>query len=280
MPDRSWHAWFTAIRAPWKWLPWPPMHRAAGVRSREARLSREKFRRRNPYDSSVVCKLIKLRRIAGIVAGCMLPLAAPAVDTKSPNAPDPDLPQPLDLTVAQPLLASSPFTRAINLSDSITLTGIAYVQGQPVATLTDKRTKENILVSRVPNSRGWSLADAIPSTELRFTSVRILVGPELVTIRYGDAQLAPTTQARYPTDAEALRNDENGKAYVRGSVYLPDADRERYYHGLSREAHNKFREVIRANREMMIKASPEERAAFAKKVFDAVDAEDRARQRR
>jgi len=225
---------------------------------------------------------MKLRRVASIGVGFMLllPRHMPAADAKTPNAPDPDLPQPLDLAVAQPLLESSPFTRAINLSDSITLTGIAYVQGQPVATLTDKRTKENILVSREPNSRGWSLADAIPSTELRFASVRIQVGPELVTIRYGDAQLAPTTQGRYPTDAEAVRNDEHGKPYVRGSVYLPDADRERYYHGLSREAHSKFRDVIRANREMMFKASPEERAAFAKKVFDAVEAEDKARQRK
>lgn len=200
-----------------------------------------------------------------------------AADGKSS---DPDLPQPLDPDVALPPLESSPFTRAINLSDSIALTGIAYVQGVPVATLTDKRTKENILVSKEPNSRGWSLAEAIPGTELRFTSVRIQVGQEIVTIRYGDAQLAPTTQARYPTDAEAIRHDENGKPYVRGSVYLPDADRERYYRGLSREAHDKFRDVIRANREKMFKASPEERAAFAKKVFDAVDAEDRARQRR
>lgn len=203
-----------------------------------------------------------------------------AADRKASRLHDPDLPQPLDANVARPLLESSPFTRAIDLSDSIALTGIAYVHGKPVATLTDKRTKENILVSSEPNSRGWSLAGAIPSTELRFTSVRIQVGAELVTIRYGDAQLAPTTQARYPSDAEAVRNDENGRPYVRGSVYLPDADRERYYHAFSREAHHKFRDVIRANREMMLRASPEERAAFAKKVFDAVDAEDRARQRK
>ena len=175
---------------------------------------------------------------------------------------------------------SSPFTRAINLSDSITLTGIAYVRGKPVATLTDKRTKENFLVSHEPNSRGWTLTEAVPSPELRHTSVKIMVGPEIVTIHYGDAQLAPTTQARYPTDAEAIRNDENGKPYVRGSVYLPDADRERYYHGLSREAHDKFRDVIRDHREKMFKAAPEERAAFAKKVFDAVEAEDRARQKK
>ena len=48
------------------------------------------------------------------------------------------------------------------MSESIALTGMAYVQGRPVATLTDKRTKENILVSKEPNSRGWTLAEATP----------------------------------------------------------------------------------------------------------------------
>jgi hypothetical protein len=210
-----------------------------------------------------------------VIAG--IPVLALAADA---GRPDPDLPQPFDPDVATSLLESSPFTRAINLSESIALTGIAYVEGKPVATMTDKRTKENILVSQAPNSRGWTLAEIVPAPELRFTSVKVMVGPEIVTIRYGNAQLAPTTQAKYPTDAEAIRNDENGKPYVRGSAYLPDADRDRYYKGFSHEAHDKFREIIRNNREQMFKFSPEERAAFAKKVFDQVDAEDRARQKK
>ena len=115
---------------------------------------------------------------------------------------------------------------------------------------------------------------------LKSTSVKIMVGGEVVTIHYGDAQLAPATQAKYPTDAEAIRNDENGKPYVRGSAYLSEADREKYYRGFSREAHEKFRDIIRDNREMMFKATPEERAAFSKKTFDAIDAEDKARQRK
>lgn len=223
-----------------------------------------------------------LRRTAVLRLAVSSLLLAPVViaaDAKTAKPADPDLPQPIDVNVVQPLLESSPFTRAINLSESIALTGIAYVQGKPVATLTDKRTKENIIVSQEPNARGWTLAAAVPSAELKLTSVKIMVGGEIVTIRYGDAQLAPVTQAKYPSDAEAIRNDENGKPYVRGSAYLSEADRERYYRGFSREAHEKFRDVIRDNREMMFKASPAERAAFAKKVFDTVDAEDKARQR-
>ena len=35
-------------------------------------------------------------------------------------------------------------------------------------------------------------------------------------------------------------------------------------------------QIIRDNREMMFTASPEERASFAKKTFDAIEAEDKA----
>lgn len=199
--------------------------------------------------------------------------------------PDPDLPQPLDLSVVQSLIEKPPFTRPLDLSDSLHLTGVAYVEGKPVATLVDKNTKKNYLVSGEPNALGWRLAEANVSSEIRLTNIKIMVGTEMVTIHYSDAQLAPTSRggtgpSRYPTDSEAIRNDENGKPYVRASVYLSDADRERYYKNFSREAHEKFRDVVRGNREMMFKASPQERAAFAKKVFDKIEAGDKARQGR
>lgn len=196
---------------------------------------------------------------------------------------DPDLPQPLDLSVTQSLIEKPPFTRALDLSDSLQLTGVAYVEGKPVATLVDRATKKNHLVSEEPNDLGWRLAEANVSTEMKHTSVKIMVGTELVTIHYSDTQLSPSSRggtgpSRYPTDSEAIRNDENGKPYVRASVYLSDADRERYYKNFSREAHDKFRDAVRGNREMMFKASPQERAAFAKKLFDKIDAEDKGRQ--
>jgi hypothetical protein len=195
---------------------------------------------------------------------------------------DPDLPQPLDPRVAAPLIEKPPFTRALDLSEKLQLTGIAYVEGKPVATLMDRDTKQNYLVSEQPNALGWKLAEANASTEPRLTSVILSVGAERVTIRYGDAQLTPTSSgragpSRWPTNEEVMRPDENGKIYVRASPYLSDADRDRYYKSWSREAHDKFRDVVRNNRDMMFKASPQERANFAKKAFDQIDAEERAR---
>lgn len=197
--------------------------------------------------------------------------------------PDPDLPQPLDPSVTLSLIEKSPFTRPLDLSDSLQLTGVAYMEGKPVATLLEKGTKKYYLVSAEPNAQGWRLTEANVSSEIKLTNIKIMVGNELVTIHYSNAQLAPTSKggtgaSHYPTDSEAIRNDENGKPFVRGSVYLSDTERERYNKSFSKEAHDKYRDIIRSNREMMFKASPQERVVFSKKVFDAVESEDIVRQ--
>jgi hypothetical protein len=209
-----------------------------------------------------------------------------AADTKAstPAAADPDLPQPLDLNVAAPLLESSPFTRALDLSDSLMLTGIAYVKGRPVVTLANKATQERYVVSEEPNALGWRLMEASPATELRFTQAKLMVGTETITVRYSEAQLTPTAKGfvpggRTPTEQEYMRKDENGKAYVSGSVYLSEADHDRYRNSLSKEAHDRFREIIRDSRDKMFSMSATERADFAKKVLDKVDAEDKTKKK-
>lgn len=197
----------------------------------------------------------------------------PAQDAATPAPYDPS-------AASQALLQSSPFTRTLDPSDSLLLTGLAYVDGKPVATIKDRLKNKSYVVSEQPNELGWKLAGATPSNELRRAEVKLMIGSETVTIRYSDAQIAlkgrpgPT---RYPTDAEAIRNDENGKPYVRASVYLSDSDKERYYRGWSREGHEKFRDVVRNARDKMFAAKPEERAAMAKKMFEEIDATERAR---
>lgn len=225
---------------------------------------------------------LKNWRLASLLA--TFAATALAAQDVSPAA-DPDLPQPLDLRVAAPLIEKPPFTRALDLSEKLQLTGIAYVEGRPVATLMDRDTKQNYLVSSQPNAMGWTLAGANASSEPRLTSVKLQVGTEVVTIHYSDTQLAPRSSGRvgpsvWPSEQEAVRNDENGKPYVRGSVYLSDADRERYYRGFSREGHEKFRNLLRDNRDRMFQASPQERATIAKKMFDQVDAEEKNRTQR
>ncbi len=119
-----------------------------------------------------------------------LSVAASAADKKK-GAADPDLPQPFDSAVAQPLLDSSPFTRELNLSDSLTLTGIAYIMGKPVATVFDKAKKTSYVVSEEPNAQGWKLAEASAAVAINRSIAKIMVGGEVVTVRYSADQLTP-----------------------------------------------------------------------------------------
>lgn len=91
------------------------------------------------------------------------------------------------------LKTSSPFTRSLNLSDSLILTGIATLEsGEQVATLMNKETKETYVVSDQPNSQGWKMVEVAGSEELEKVSAKIsLTGGQVVTVRYSEWQLKP-----------------------------------------------------------------------------------------
>ncbi len=79
----------------------------------------------------------------------------------------------------------------LDLSDTLKLTGIAYVQGKPVATLVNKTTKQTYLVTSEPNALGWKLAGVSTGSHISHAEVKIMVGGEIVSIRYSETQLAP-----------------------------------------------------------------------------------------
>src|SRR5688500_5958360 len=106
------------------------------------------------------------------MVGCVGVWCATAlVHGVEPVGNDPDVPGPLDLSVANHLLEHPPFTRALNLSESLMLTGVAYVDGKPVATIKDTATNKHHLVSEEPNAMGWRLAGSSPSAELNRAEV-------------------------------------------------------------------------------------------------------------
>ena len=198
-----------------------------------------------------------------------------------PTAPDPDIPAPFDPSLVSPLLEHPPFTRALNLSESLLLTGVAYVDGKPVATIKDVLTNKSYLVSEEPNAQGWKLAGASPSMQLDRAEVKVMIGTEIVPIRYSDAPMVPQKRSggsssgsgysptRPPTPEEFTGHDDKG-AYVRGMPYLNDQDREKFRNGIPRETRDKFLNIVHDNREKLFKASHDERASFVKKAFDAV----------
>lgn len=123
---------------------------------------------------------------------------------------DADLPQPFDGAVAQEMLANSPFTRPLNLSHSLRLTGIAYVEGHPVGTFLNKETKESFILSEAPNAMGWRLAETTPGTALERTHVKIFVLGELVTVGYGDEQIDPGPTKRGSVMARSEKSGRSG----------------------------------------------------------------------
>lgn len=208
---------------------------------------------------------------------CTLLLKAHAADPKSP-LPDPDVPQTFNASIAKSLLDSSPFTRSLNLSDSIVLTGIAYVEGKPVATLLNKATKESYIVSEVPNAQGWKLAETNASTQLQRTQVKIMVNTEVVTVRFSDEQLTPGKKGSLPGGGSSNGGGPplgpDGQPRIKSSSLLGEGGRERYM-SLSNESRDKYRGIIRDNFESMPNATIEERSAFAKKVFEKIEAADK-----
>lgn len=219
---------------------------------------------------------------------CLISLLALSLRAEDPVLPgDPDLPQPFDTTALASVVSHPPFTRIVAFEDTYLLTGVAYVDGKPLATLLNKETKQRFVVSEEPNAQGWKLVDAPPTTDPKHTRVTLEVGGEAFALTYqaiiptptnpngrGRREVTPVDIHRL-SEAEYTRKDENGKLYVRGSVYLPTADRDYYYNKMPDAARDKFREIIRNERDRLFKYTPDQRASYVKKVFDKVNAESR-----
>ena len=102
------------------------------------------------------------------------------------------VPSSVDDSDFRSLTAQSPFTRSIDLSDSLILTGIATMNDSRVATLLNKETKETFVVSSKANSQGWKMVELKEDSDLEKVSAKVAVeGGEVVTVRYAEWQLKP-----------------------------------------------------------------------------------------
>lgn len=119
----------------------------------------------------------------------------------------------------QALAGQSPFSRALNLSDSLILTGIAKVDDEQVATLINKETKESYVVSSQLNSQGWKMVELKSDADLEKVAAKVSVdGGEVVTIRYAEWQLKPGESKPGAGSGEGgeIRGDGKGKGDGRG----------------------------------------------------------------
>ena len=228
-------------------------------------------------------RLAALCLLAAFAAPLPCVRAAEAAD-----APDPDLPQAFDPS-ALTSLTKSPFNRVVSFEDTFMLTGTAFMEGKPMATLVNKQTKQRFLVCDEPNREGWRLAEASNTADVHEAAVKLFYGDEEVYLHYTDVLKMPEKKSSSsrrrevtPVDihrlseSDYIRKDENGKTYIRGSIYLPTSDREHYYNDMSSAARDRFRDLVKNNSDNMMRYTPDQRAAYSKKAFDQALSEEKA----
>lgn len=206
---------------------------------------------------------------ASAPAPAPLPEAAPA-----PVMPaDPDLPQPLDFNFAESLVTESPFTRAVNLETMLQLTGVAYLNGRPVATVLNKQTKQSFLVTEEPNQLGWRLLAADAGTDPGNTSIEMMVGPETITMHYHSQEMNAPGDRKGKGEASSSRIASSSSDKLRPSSLLGDRGKEMYA-SLSDSGRDKFKELVRDRMEKHPEFTPEQNSAYAQKVFAKLKAVD------
>jgi hypothetical protein len=206
-----------------------------------------------------------------------LPAAMPAAVPRGPV--DPDLPQPFDPNTLTAVVENSPFTRIVSISDSLVLTGMAYVDGKPVVTIFDKTAKQSIVVSEEPNLKGWKLVGARPSEKIDYAQAQISIGGETFSIRHTSLSkddMRPDKREKGPPGGPPPPG--SGDRFSRSNRGPSEEDRKKY-ESLSEKARDKFRDELRQkfSDEKFRNASEEDRRTAIRSVFERIEKEDKGR---
>ncbi|MFN0080080.1 MAG: hypothetical protein ACKVY0_26740 [Prosthecobacter sp.] len=205
-----------------------------------------------------------------------LPAAAPAAAPAGPV--DPDLPQPFDPASLTAIVENSPFTRIVSISDSLVLTGMAYVDGKPVVTIFDKTNKQSLVVSEEPNLKGWKLVGAQPSEKIDFAQARIAIGGETFSIRHtalGKDDMRKDKSERRPEGGPG-GPPGGGDRFSRSNKGPSEEDRKKY-ESLSEKSRDKFRDALREkfSDEKFRNAPEEDRRNAVRSIFEKIEKEDK-----
>lgn len=95
-------------------------------------------------------------------------------------------PQPVSEEMFEALFANPPFTRTVDVSSSIILTGVARIEGEVYATLMNTETRQSQVVSKAANAQGWQLVSVGGEEgQSRTWTARVQVaGGEVIAVRY------------------------------------------------------------------------------------------------
>lgn len=190
------------------------------------------------------------------------------------------LPQPLDDSAYSTLLSNPPFTRALNLSESLVLTGVARIDGNPVVTVMDKNTNESFVVSAGRNNlQGWRLLEIEEGTAPEETQARLSVNGENISIRYGAAQLDPVADRGGGSQPGSADSGEDGDGERgRGSRRRGfDPELMQRMRSMSDEQRQQMRDYFNRNRDRLRGASSDERRQMIQQAIDRVERGSRRR---
>ena len=190
--------------------------------------------------------------------------------------PDLDLPQPFDPASLATLTARSPFTRMVSISDNLVLTGIAYIDGKPVATLFNKETKESHIVSTEPNFQGWVLNEALPAPDISRSRALVTIGGEQVKVSYATVTAEDMKKDHKRDKSDGGGSSSSGDRFKGSSRGPSDEDRKRY-ESLSDKAKDKFRDMMRSkfSDEKFRNAPEDDRRNVIRKEFERIEKEDK-----
>lgn len=200
-----------------------------------------------------------------------------------PSQPPSDLPQTFDPGTVAPMIQNSPFTRAVSLSDSLVLTGLAYIKTKPVATILDKETHRSYVVSEEPNPQGWKLAEATATTDLNRAMAKIFIGGETVVIRYDKDAFTPEAIRRRrgssSTSSSSSSSSSDSDRFKKSEMRGPSEDDKKRFEALSENAKSKFRDLIRERMmdDRFRGAPEEERRNAIRSAFERIEREDKER---
>ncbi len=135
---------------------------------------------RNPILLALRSALLLGLMGVGVVRG------AETAGVASDDGDEPVILRAVDASIFEVLFTNPPFTRSVDPSDSLILTGMASIRGEVVATVLDTATMRSQVVSKTPNAQGWQLIGVGGDEAVARTwkaQIRI-EGGEVIAVRY------------------------------------------------------------------------------------------------
>ena len=106
-------------------------------------------------------------------------------------------PQSVTLETFEGLLDSSPFRRPLNLPGALILTGVAEVDGRPVATMIDTQNGASIAVTTTPDEHGWKLIELSEVNDIEIAVATLATdGGDEIKVYYDEERLREAVKKR------------------------------------------------------------------------------------